>query len=224
MSIPTQLPTIDEAMKYAEGVEVDEYTNLAELCVLRLKMEVDSLSRIRNDICKTAAEIELRMRAAEDELKQAREQEPVSPALYVAFSDDGESIVFWTRSRMHAQNQKIYTPYLSILEFYCDTLVVKESLTTKDIVFRNRDLQKPAAPAVPEEWRSALQELVSEVRSSGGLCPASVCGYVVGHNQCCRSGLMDALAAADALLATVKDSLTAQPAEEFRTSAKDSGV
>lgn len=61
----------------------------------------------------------------------------------------------------------------------------------------------PNTPAAEcEKYRSALAYLVDEVRSSGGLCPASACGYGINEVSCCRKDLKDALKASDDLLNT----------------------
>ena len=49
------------------------------------------------------------------------------PSLYIAFSEDGDRIIFWTRSKQRAKEQAGYTPELRIDSFRA----VKESLTAQ---------------------------------------------------------------------------------------------
>jgi len=60
-------------------------------------------------------EIMKRMEKVEAELAKARDQKP---SLYVAFSDCGQFVRFWTRSKMDMQAQQLATPDMKITGFY----------------------------------------------------------------------------------------------------------
>jgi len=84
-------------------------------------------------------EIMKRMEKVEAELAKARDQKP---SLYVAFSDCGQFVRFWTRSKTDMQAQQLATPDMKITGFYSDPV---------------------PAPAVPATCKISLQVDIREM-------------------------------------------------------------
>jgi DNA repair exonuclease SbcCD ATPase subunit len=86
-------------------------------------------------------ELMARAEAAEAELAPLREQKP---ALYMAFSECGQFIRYWTRDTANLDATMAVNDF-TVLEFFA---------------------RPTPAPAVPEEWREVMAELTADVKAA----------------------------------------------------------
>jgi hypothetical protein len=113
---------------------------------------------------------------ANAELAKLREQ---NPSLYIAFSDCGQFVRFWTRSKTDMQAQQLATPDMQIAGFYSAPIPAPRKGATHcddcGLTWLDDGLNplgcpycKDAvpAPAVPEEWRDDVFAAAEELRST----------------------------------------------------------
>ncbi len=82
--------------------------------------------------------------AAEAELAKLREQKP---ALYMAFSECGQFIRYWTRDTANLDATMAVNDF-TVLEFFARPVPAAPAV---------------AVPAVPEEWREVLRECADDL-------------------------------------------------------------
>ena len=98
------------------------------------------------------------------------------PSLYIAFSDCGQFVRFWTRSKTDMQAQQLATPDMQIAGFYSAPVPAPHKGATHcddcGLTWLDDGLNplgcpycKDAvpAPAVPKEWREVMTELADDL-------------------------------------------------------------
>jgi len=103
--------------------------------------------RIRDGINMLVRPALERAELAEAELAPLREQKP---ALYMAFSECGQFIRYWTRDTANLDATMAVNDF-TVLEFFARPVPAAPAV---------------AAPAVPEEWREVMTELAADVQAA----------------------------------------------------------
>lgn len=137
--------TVDEALNKADDANYSsaaEQTLAAE--VRRLRSEIDSAREDLQSFIDSRNELMARAEAAEAELAPLREQKP---ALYMAFSECGQFIRYWTRDTANLDATMAVNDF-TVLEFFARPVPAAPAV---------------AVPAVPEEWREVLRECADDL-------------------------------------------------------------